>query len=209
MPTSEQECYVYLQLPQTMDVLTCGHFILERGVGRFVYGKRFLSDARAVELDKIELPLRPAPFETARMGGVFGAIRDASPDAWGRRVIESQLARSDLSEIDFLLNSPEDRAGALSFGRSREPPAPVRAFNQVIQLERLLEEADRVQKGQPVSAQVADLVNPGTSMGGARPKNVVEDQDGLWLAKFPAQGDRWYMAAVEAAVGSQKEGTPG
>jgi serine/threonine-protein kinase HipA len=37
-------------------------------------------------------------------------------------------------------------------------------------------------------------------MGGARPKNVVRDREGLWLAKFPAKGDRWNNAAVEAAM---------
>ena len=37
-------------------------------------------------------------------------------------------------------------------------------------------------------------------MGGARPKNVVEDEDGLWIAKFPSARDRWNNAAVEAAM---------
>jgi serine/threonine-protein kinase HipA len=201
MPTSEpEECFVYIQLPASMDVVTCGRLVHQRGVGRFVYRRRYLDDARAVELDKFELPLQGTTFETARLGGVFGAIRDAGPDSWGRRIIDRQLARTDLSEVEYLLNSPEDRAGALSFGRNQEPPPPVRDFNKVIQLERLLEEADRIQEGRPPSPQVGSLLNPGTSMGGARPKNVVEDGDGLWLAKFPAQGDRWDVAIVEAAM---------
>jgi len=184
-----------------MEVVTCGRFLQQDGVGRFVYGRSYLANPRAVELEKFELPLRPGTFETARLGGIFGSLRDASPDAWGRRVIERQLGRSDLSEVDFLLNSPEDRAGALSFGMSTTPPAPVHQFNKVLRLDLLLEEARRVEQDLPLSGlQVSDLVNPGSSMGGARPKNVVEDDEGLWVAKFPARGDRWNNAAVEAGM---------
>lgn len=202
MPISEdQDCFVYIQLPDSLEVVTCARFVQQDGVGRFVYGNRYLANPKAVELEKFELPLRPGTFETARLRGIFGALRDASPDAWGRRVIERQLGRADLSEVDFLLHSPEDRAGALSFGRSSTPPAPVHQFNKVLHLKLLLEEAERIEKDLPLSAaQVSDLVNPGSSMGGARPKNVVEDEEGLWVAKFPARGDRWNYAAVECAM---------
>lgn len=213
MTTSKlRDCYVYLQLPGSLNVLTCGRYALElrddgTALGRFVYGRSYREDSRAVELDKFELPLRPGTFGTVRQRGIFGALRDASPDAWGRRVIEKQVGRTDLSELEFLLNSPEDRAGALSFGLNRDPPGPVRRFNQVLQLPLLLAAAERLSEdGAPASTdpvfrqQVGDLIQPGTSMGGARPKNVVEDDEGLWLAKFPARGDRWNNARVEAAM---------
>ena len=44
---------------------------------------------------------------------------------WGRRIIERHTGRSDLTEVDYLLHSPEDRAGALSFGRDKVSPEPV------------------------------------------------------------------------------------
>ncbi len=201
---------MYLQLPGSLEVLTCGRYALERrddgtALGRFVYGRSYRENPRAAELDKFELPLMPGTFETVRLRGIFGALRDASPDAWGRSVIERQLGRTDLTELEFLLNSPEDRAGALSFGLDRDPPGPVRRFNQVLQLPLLLAAAERVLEDAVSSdvvsrQQVEDLIQPGTSMGGARPKNVVEDDDGLWLAKFPAPGDRWNSAPVEAAM---------
>jgi serine/threonine-protein kinase HipA len=201
MPTSRaQECFVYLQLPDGLEVVTCGRFRLEEGVGRFVYGRRYLERPGAVELDCFELPLSGRQFETARMRGMFGALRDASPDSWGRKIIERHLHASDLTEVDYLLHSPEDRVGALSFGEDPQPPAPVHAFNQIIHLEELLTEAARVEANAPPSEQVASLVHPGTSLGGARPKNVVEDDQGLWIAKFPSRGDRWNNAAVEAAM---------
>jgi serine/threonine-protein kinase HipA len=55
-------------------------------------------------------------YETTGLKGVFGALRDAGPDYWGRRVIERHVNKPELDEIDYLLNSPEDRAGALGFG---------------------------------------------------------------------------------------------
>lgn len=202
MTTSDEPgCYVYIQLPDSLDVVTCGRFVQQDGIGRFVYGRSYLSNLRAVELEKFALRLREGTFTTAKLGGIFGALRDASPDAWGRTVIQRQLGRADLTETDFLLHSPEDRAGALSFGKSPTPPALVHQFNKVLRLNLLLEEAERIEQGQPPAApQVDDLVHPGSSLGGARPKNVVEDQDGLWVAKFPARSDRWNNAAVEGGM---------
>ncbi|MDQ3262707.1 MAG: type II toxin-antitoxin system HipA family toxin [Myxococcota bacterium] len=198
MPTSE--CFVYVQLPGVVETVTCGRFVQADGVGRFVYGRSYLSHPRAVELEKFELPLRTGTFETARLGGIFGSLRDASPDAWGRRIIERALGSTQLTEVDYLLHSPDDRAGALSFGTQGTPPPAVHRFNQVVQLQELLRIADRIERDLPVSAQLTELVQAGTSLGGARPKNVVEDRRGLWLAKFPSRSDRWNSAAVEGAM---------
>ena len=68
------------------------------------------------------------------LGGVFGALRDASPDYWGRRVIQRHLGKAQPSEMEYLLFSPDDRAGALGFGLNRAPPAPKRTFNQTLEL---------------------------------------------------------------------------
>lgn len=205
MPTSER-AYVYLQLPGSLEVLTAGYFEqLERAgvsMGVFVYNPTYLGREEAVPLDPYELPLRPGRFETVKLKGIFGVLRDASPDAWGRRIIERHLNRTTLSEVDYLLHSPEDRVGALAFGRGKMPPAPAHRFNQVIALEDLLRFAEAVEADDSVQLppQVAELVQPGTSLGGARPKNVVETQEGLWIAKFPEKGDRWNNTRVEASM---------
>ena len=201
--------YVYLQLPGTLEVVTAGFFEQQDRagitVGAFVYNPRYLARPDAVPVEPFELPLRPGRLETVRLGGIFGALRDAAPDAWGRRIIARQLAREP-TEIDCLLHSPEDRAGALAFGRGKAPPPPVATFNRVVQLDALLAHAEAVQAEEragvtdPAIAQMEALLQPGTSLGGARPKNVVEADDGLWVAKFPAHGDRWNNARVEAAM---------
>lgn len=212
--TSDERVYVYLQLPRSLEVVTAASYTLaEREgvrVGTFRYNPRYLERPDAVPLDPFELPLKLRPFTTVKLSGIFGALRDASPDAWGRRIIERELGRTDLSEAEFLLHSPDDRAGALSFGRGKDPPGPFRDYNRMIHLETLLRLAERLvddtidfdprrQVGREL-AQVDALLRPGTSMGGARPKNVVEDENGLWVAKFPDRGDRWNNARVEHAL---------
>jgi serine/threonine-protein kinase HipA len=203
-----QRAYVYLQLPQSLEVVTAGYYELAtpQGIatGTFVYNPDYLRRRDAVPLEPFELPLSPRRAQTVKLRGIFGCVRDASPDDWGRRIIEKHLGRTDLTEADYLLHSPEDRAGALSFGLGKQPPSPRRDFNQIIQLEALLAAAERFMDDNSatprVAEQVAELLQPGTSMGGARPKNVVEDGEGLWVAKFPDRGDKWSNAHVDGAM---------
>jgi serine/threonine-protein kinase HipA len=211
---SEERVYVYMQLPRSLELVTAASYTLvERGggrVGRFRYNPHYLERADAVPLDPFELPLAPRPVTTTKLNGIFGALRDASPDAWGRRVIDRELGRTGLSEAEYLLHSPDDRAGALSFGHGKDPPGPFRGFNRMIHIEALLRLAERIanderkhdgdDKHRAQFAQVDALLRPGTSLGGARPKNVVEDDEGLWIAKFPDRGDRWSNARVEHSM---------
>jgi serine/threonine-protein kinase HipA len=175
-----------------------------------VYGRRYLDRVDAVPIDPIELKLEERTFETARLKGVFGALRDAGPDYWGRRVIEKHAGKAALGELDYLLNSPDDRAGALGFGLNVEPPAPLRNFNRTMDLSRLQELADLIVADEEPAektaaakadlAQVQDLLLIGTAMGGARPKAVVQDADALWIAKFNRKDDTWNQARVEHAM---------
>jgi serine/threonine-protein kinase HipA len=174
-------------------------------LGRFVYGKSYLARHDAVPVDPVELKLAPRTYETAALGGVFGALRDAGPDHWGRRVIERHAGKAVLTELDYLIHSPDDRAGALGFGRNQVPPAPLRKFNKAIDLPRLQAIADALVRDEALPAdattgQVEELLLVGTSMGGARPKVVVEDDGALWLAKFNLPNDRWNSARVEHAM---------
>ena len=157
-------------------------------------------------LDPLELPLTARTYETRVLGGVFGALRDAAPDFWGRRVIQRHVNAGELLEIDYLLQSPDDRAGALGFGLAVEPPAPKRDFNQTVDLGKLQAAADAIlaDEDRPpndaLTAQAEELLLIGTSMGGARPKAVVEADEALWVAKFNTSSDRWNNARVEHAM---------
>lgn len=69
---------------------------------------------------------------------------DAAPDHWGRRVIQRHVNTIDPPEIDYLLQSPDNRASALGFGLDANPPAPKREFNQTMDLGRLQAGADAI-----------------------------------------------------------------
>src|ERR1039457_1880192 len=191
MPSNRPtECFVYITLPGARAAVTAGRFVLEQipsgdALGRFVYGRSYLGNPDAVEIDPIELKLSDQTYESVRLIGVFGALRDAGPDSWGRRVIENH-------------------AGTLGFGEKVSPPAPLRKFNQRLDLVRLQETAEALVRDElpsyPNAAQVQDLLLLGTSMGGARPKAVIQDQGELWIAKFARPDDRWNFERVEHAM---------
>lgn len=207
---TENKCFVYIVLPGQTDLVTAGKFVLatdRRGnpIGKFVYGKSYLENENQVAIDPLELKLANRTYETNVLKGVFGALRDSSPDYWGRRVIEKHAGLTELGEIDYLLHSPDDRAGALGFGRNAEPPPPRKEFNKTLELQRLQELADAIIADEdipdePEAEQAQDLMFGGTSMGGARPKAVIEDDANLWIAKFNRADDKWNDARVEHAM---------
>jgi len=205
-----EECFVHIALPGEAEFVTAGrfeHMEDRHGVatGRFVYGKSYLARDNAVPIDPIELKLGTRTYETRLLKGVFGALRDASPDHWGRRIIERHFGSPGPGELDYLLESPDDRAGALAFGRNRVPPAPKRKFNRTMDLVKLQAFADAIIADEalpqdPDAQQTQELMLEGTSMGGARPKAVVEDHNALWIAKFNRSDDQWNHAKVERAM---------
>lgn len=205
--TSEGECYVFVVLPGKTSFTVAGRFRVSATragfpLGEFVYGRSYLDRPDAVELDPVELRLAERVYRTGRMEGFFGVIRDSMPDYWGRLVIERHSGRTILEEFDYLMLGRDDRAGALGFGSQLEPPTPRRRFNAVVELSRLQAAADAVLADRfEVTGAIADrareLLLAGTSMGGARPKAVVEAENALWIAKFRQSSDRWNLPRVE------------
>jgi serine/threonine-protein kinase HipA len=203
------ECFVYITLPRAVSAVAAGKFVLYTNragapLGKFVYGRSYLNNPKALPIDPLELLLSDKTYETAQLNGVFGALRDAGPDLWGRRVIEKHAGKPKLGEIDYLLQSADDRAGALGFGLNQVPPGPLRKFNQTLDLEKLQSLAEALMKDElpndPAAPQVQELLLLGTSMGGARPKAVIEDHNELWIAKFNRPDDRWNNTRVEYAM---------
>jgi serine/threonine-protein kinase HipA len=174
----------------------------------FRYGTLYLDRPQAVEIDPVSLPiadraavrgkeLRPVEGLT-----LFGGIRDAAPDAWGRRVIESRLKAppNGLPESTYLLEAGSQRVGALDIRRSLEA-SPVLVCNSIHRLEYLMEAADRIEQGLPIPTQLEDIFLAGSQLGGMRPKAGVEDDAGvLWLAKFRSHGERIDVPAIESAT---------
>ncbi|MDE2652388.1 MAG: HipA domain-containing protein [Gemmatimonadota bacterium] len=205
--TSDRECFVSIVLPGRTELVLAGRLRVSHtnegmSLGRFVYGRSYLDRPDAVELDPVELRLSRSVYETARMDGIFGAIRDSMPDFWGRRLIELGTGQVVYQEVDYLLAGPDDRAGALAFATDTCLPEPRRAFHSIVDLARLHAIADRVslddvEGGGSPDRRLRGLDDCRTSMGGARPKAVVERGNRLWLAKFNRPDDRWNHPRVE------------
>jgi serine/threonine-protein kinase HipA len=191
----------------------CGQLTLtEEGerllASSFVYGSRYLERRHPLEVDPVALSLKDPSTLKGRallpaLGlPFFGGIRDAAPDAWGRRVIEAKLRvpANSLPESQYLLHAGSDRVGALDV-RDSLAAGPTAGAAPEHSLGYLLEAADRIEQGLPVPAQLDVIFNGGTALGGARPKASVRDEAGvLWIAKFPSRTDRMSLPTLEAAT---------
>lgn len=145
---------------------------------------------------------------------LFGAFSDSAPDRWGR-ILMQRAERRDaarqgrpvraLHELDYLLGVHDaTRLGALRFtaldggpflaaGRPVVPP--------LVELPRLLAAAERVETDRASDDDLALLLAPGSSLGGARPKASVRDRDGsLAIAKFPKPSDEWPVVEWEGVL---------
>ncbi len=171
----------------------------------FAYGTRYLDRADSFELDPVSLSLIDRQAVRGKLlfpaNGLpeFGGLRDAAPDAWGRRVIEARrkVPANTLSEADYLLEAGSDRVGALDIREGLTSPARPSA-SDLHSLGYLLQAAELVEADLPVPAHLMDILGAGPSAGGARPKATVrDDEGGLWLAKFPARNDTFDVALAE------------
>lgn len=207
--TPDRRCIVHIFLPGETEPVAAGTFVVTaqgQGFrGEFAYEREYLQREDAVALDPVELHLSTRVHETARMQGFFGAIRDAMPDDWGRRVLERRKGLPRLEEFDYLMEGPDDRAGALRFESASEPSDSPYRFGSLGNLERLQEVADAVARDEPIPAvsdeeRFLSLLQAGTSMGGARPKVTIEHDGALWLAKFGSQDDAYASPRVEHAL---------
>lgn len=205
------ERVVFIHLPGEREAVPAGRLTLvEEGTtvlaSRFVYGRRYRARPNAIAIDPVSLPLprEEGDAEQVPLGGLamFGALRDATPDAWGRRVIESRLDAppNGLPESAYLDHAGANRWGALDVRASLESPADPGLLPGLMQLDHLVAAAERIEEGLPVPAHLDLLFASSPPLGGARPKALVVDEGKQWIAKFPARGDRIDVTAVERAT---------
>jgi len=202
---------VFIHLPGETEAVPAGRLtMVEQGLqvqaSRFAYGRRYLQRANAVPVDPVALSLAEgrtgAELVPTRGLALFGALRDATPDAWGRRVIENRLRAppNGLPESTYLDHAGPHRAGALDV---RSTPTSMLAdgvLPSVLDLGHLLDAAARIEEGEPVPAHLEMFFAGGPSVGGARPKAVVSFDGGEWIAKFPSTSDRFNVPLIEHAT---------
>ena len=171
--------------------------------------------------------LRPyTGVQYSRDNHIFGCFSDALPDRWGRRLIDLRTsletegkASHTLSDWNYLKGVEDElRMGGFRF---QEPDSgafisstPNYSVPPVIQIDELLQAAKEIEKSEykhlkPEKKWVQRLFQPGSSMGGARPKACVQSGGYLYLAKFPSINDdvnvsRWehfaHLMAKECGI---------
>lgn len=205
---ADKEAYVWIWLPGATEPTVAGKLEADAQDNiQFNYGKSYLERVHAtppaISIYEPELPLQRGVLPLLNGLSMPNCIRDAAPDAWGRRVVlNKKLGRKGrdpdtnlLSELSYLLESGSDRIGALDFQRSPSNYVPRSATNA--SLEELLQSAARVEQGVPLTPELDQALFYGSSIGGARPKALIEDKGTKYIAKFSSSTDLYSVVKAE------------
>ena len=195
--------FVWIWLPGATAPVVAGRIARDGKRLIFNYGRSYLDRIDRIAIHEPELPLQRGVIVPDAGLSMAGCLRDAAPDAWGRRVILNRTfghggkdADTDvLDELTYLLKSGSDRIGALDFQDS--PLEYVPRFAQTATLEELLTAAERVEEGMPLSPDLDQALIHGTSLGGARPKAMIQDGDASMIAKFSSSTDTYNVVKAE------------
>ncbi|MDQ6986779.1 MAG: HipA domain-containing protein [Mariprofundaceae bacterium] len=203
----EKEAFVWIWLAGEIQPIVAGRLEADNGKVLFNYGKSYLerigNSNPAIPIYEPELPLKAGILPLLEGLTIPSSIRDAAPDAWGRRVIINKMlglkgADTDtthLDELTYLLESGSDRIGALDFQRSATEYIPRGPDN--ISMEELIESAERVEKGVPLTSELDQALYRGSSIGGARPKALIQDKGKKHVAKFSSSSDHYSVVKAE------------
>ena len=198
-----EEAYVWIWLPSATAPVVAGRIARDGKRLIFNYGQSYLDRNDRIPIYEPELPLRSGAIAPEAGLSMAGCLRDAAPDAWGRRVILNRtfgrkgtdIDVDALDELTYLLESGSDRIGALDFQHSPSEYVP-RAV-QTATLEELQSAAEKVEKGVPLTPDLDQALFHGTSLGGARPKAMIQDGDTKMIAKFSSPTDTYNVVKAE------------
>jgi serine/threonine-protein kinase HipA len=148
-----------------------------------------------------DLPLIDEEFLPTEKSVAAGAVDDARPDRWGERVIRYIDKPARLSLLEFLYFAGDDRFGALGVSTSPDEYLPRRLgpLPTLKDADELQELIRKVQHNEPVPPAQQRLISPGASMGGARPKALIEIAGEQWVIKF-SDGDPADTPLIEHAA---------
>lgn len=191
--------YVFGMSPQGEPILA-GEIKIGRAGGRFSYKDNWLSHPDSYPLDPVNLPLRSGSFECKHNQGVFPVFSDAAPDAWGTRIMLLNRRSQPKNEIERLLLTSGRGVGALQFSLSQSRPKQMTPSQDIALLERLYSVAESIDRSQELDEEQLRLMQPGSSMGGARPKTAIHDGPVEYLAKFSKDADLVDVPRVEYAT---------
>lgn len=191
--------YVFGMSPQGKPVLA-GNIRIRRAGGEFSYDPSWLSYPDGYSLDPVNLPLRPGRFECKHNHGVLPVFSDAAPDSWGTRIMLFKRRAQPVSEVERLLLTSGRGVGSLQFSLSRSGPKERKRSQDIALLERLYRVVELIDRAETLSEEELRLIEPGSSMGGARPKTAIHDGSVEYLAKFSKGVDLVDVPRVEFAT---------
>jgi serine/threonine-protein kinase HipA len=148
-----------------------------------------------------DLPLIDEEFLPTEKGAAVGAVDDARPDRWGERVIRFIDKPARLSVLEYLYFAGDDRFGALGVSTSPDEYLPRRLgpLPTLKDADELHELIRKVQNNEPVAPAQRRLISPGVTMGGARPKALIDIAGEQWVIKF-SDGDPADTPLIEHAA---------
>lgn len=206
--------WIGLPEPQLIGLLSA-HYAKGKKAFSFEYDKDWLNSPQQRLLDPDIQFFSGVQFPNNKEN--FGVFLDSMPDTWGRTLMKrkaAQQARENnekaptLYDIDYLLGvSDKTRIGALRFKTELNgefldddtinPTPPWSSIRELQSAAKNLEDDENAD----VKRWLAILMAPGSSLGGARPKANIEDENGdLWIAKFPSKNDMIDKGAWEFLV---------
>jgi serine/threonine-protein kinase HipA len=148
-----------------------------------------------------DLPLIGEELLPTEQGIAIGAVDDARPDRWGERVIRFLDKPPRLSLLEYLYFAGDDRFGALGVSTSAEEYkprllGPLPALSDTDTIHELIR---KVQDNEPVPESQKRLISPGVTLGGARPKALLDIAGEQWVIKF-SDGDPADTPLIEHAT---------
>ena len=211
--------YIYADFDWLEKPELIGRLTYERLRGNGTYGFGFDNDWLKNHSDILisEEVGNFSGFQYSQEEHVCGFVSDTLPDRWGRRLlerkeqteaIEEKRPKRTLYSYDYLVGIDDYlRMGALRLKKdpdgeflnsdSRLIIPPLTSIKELTIAAQEYEKSDEANE-LPEEKWIRQLAHPGTSLGGARPKaNVVDENNHLWIAKFPSRKDVYDMALWE------------
>jgi serine/threonine-protein kinase HipA len=195
MTSNVTAAFVWIWLPGASVPVVAGRVEKHGPLHHFTYGQSYRELDNAIALSPFELPLQPGTFEPVGMNTIHSCLRDSAPDAWGRRVVGYKYPQLAADELDYLLLSGSDRIGALDFQVSASEYVPRESDHPT--LDDLLAAAELLEANRPLPPELERALLRGTSIGGARPKALIDHAGKHFIAKFGSTTDVYPVAKAE------------
>lgn len=148
-----------------------------------------------------DLPLSDLEHFPRDKDTAAGAVDDARPDRWGERVIRLIDRPPRLSLLEYLYFAGDDRFGALGVSTDAQTyrPREIGPLPKLADVDALHAVVRRVLANEPVDERQRRLLAPGVTLGGARPKALLQLEGAEWVLKF-AEADRPLEPLIEHAA---------